>query len=68
MTSHAAKTLTHDTVPDIVTLTFGATMEGNIHTDAQLVRSLTRYEEAVSIVMTPVNHVEPNHGRCSLIN
>jgi hypothetical protein len=68
MTSHAAQSLTHDTVPDNVTLTFGATMEGNLHTSAQLVRSLTRYEEPVSIYMTPVNHVEPNHGRCSLIN
>ena len=68
MTSHAAQSLTHDTVPDNVTLTFGATMEGNLHTDAQLVRSLTRYEQPVSIDMTPVNHVEPNHGRCSLIN
>lgn len=63
MTSHAAKNSTYDTVPGIVILTFGATMARNLHTGAQLVRSLTRYEEAVNIVMTHVNHVEPNYGR-----
>ena len=68
MTSHAAKNSTYDTVLDIVILIFGATMEGNLHTSAQLVRSLTRDEEAVSINMTPVNLVEPKHGRCLLID
>jgi hypothetical protein len=58
---------TNDTVMDSVEITFGATMEGSIHTSVQQGRSLTRNEVAVSMRTILVNHAERVTGRCMLI-